>query len=192
VNKVVKQRQRGARREDGLQYLLDQGESSYAIVEFILGTLFAGLINSGINAAAVMSHLACSPEWQWRVGQEVREVAGRYAKDGNAPLRDQLRDVRFEAFDSEFPETYMCLHETIRLHGNMVQFRRNVGNRAVPLRADEVIPPGAFAAYHTGDVHMHPDIYPNPELWDPSPHSLATTAAQPFVGWGQGRHPCSE
>jgi cytochrome P450 len=196
VNKVVKRRRRSVRREDGLQYLLDQGESSFAIVEFILGTLFAGLINSGINAAAMLSHLACAPEWAWEVREEARHVVNKYAKGGTRPMSEKLKDVPFEAFDSDFPVTYMCFRETIRLHGHMVQFRRNVGNYAIPLGASEVIPSGAFAAYHTGDVHMNPQVYPNPELWDPARHSpdkvQDKSTPQPFVGWGQGRHPCSK
>jgi hypothetical protein len=88
----------------------------------------------------------------------------------------------------------MCFRESIRLNQLMVHFRLNNSGKDIPLGNGEVIPPGAFVAYHTGDVHLDSEIYPNPEDWDPNRYSPEEAqdkkAAHAFVGWGSGKHPC--
>ncbi|KAF2677482.1 cytochrome P450 6A1 [Lentithecium fluviatile CBS 122367] len=192
VDNIVKQRSK-QRLDDPIQYLLDEGERSYKIVEFLIGILFAGLLNSGINAAYTMCCLASSPEWLAKARQEVRLVAGKYAKDPNGPLYRQLDDVPFNAFETDFPAVGACLKDSIRLNQMMAQFRRNCSRHAIKLGNGEVIPPGAFATYHVGDAHMDPDIYPEPEKWDPSrwsPGVEQDKKGYAFVGWGCGKHPC--
>lgn len=41
----------GRSEEDPLQHLIDQGDSVEYIIQFLIGSLFAGILNSGINAA---------------------------------------------------------------------------------------------------------------------------------------------
>lgn len=49
-------------------------------------------------------------------------------------------------------------------------------------------------ACHLGFVHSNPEIYPNPEQWDPSryfPERAEDKKVQHgYLGWGSGRHPC--
>lgn len=94
IENIVKKRAAGdEKHNDALQYLLDQGDKPFTIVEFIVGALFAGLLNSGINAAWIMCFLATSPEWLAKAREEVSNTAAKYAKDPTAPLRYQLDDV---------------------------------------------------------------------------------------------------
>ncbi|KAF2123378.1 cytochrome P450 [Dothidotthia symphoricarpi CBS 119687] len=196
IESIVKKRAAsGEKHDDALQYMLDQGDKTYAIVEFIVGALFAGLLNSGINAAWIMCYLATSSEWLAKARDEVRDTAAKYAKDPTAPLRYQLNDVPLEAWEAEFPVIDLCLRESIRLNLLGATFRKNLSGRAIPTgTGDEVIPPGAFVAYAIADAHLDPEIYPDPEKWDPARYlpDRAEDKKKPhaFLGWGVGRHPC--
>lgn len=196
VEKIIKKRAASdEKHDDALQYMLDLGDRTFKIVEFIVGALFAGLLNSGINAAWVMCYLATSPEWLAKTQDEVRQTAAKYARDPNAPLRQQLDDVPLEAWEAEFPVIDMCLRDSIRLNLLGTAFRRNTSGRAIPTgNGDEVIPPDAFVTYATGDVHLDPEIYRDPLKWDPARHSPERAEdkkkTHAFIGWGVGRHPC--
>lgn len=198
VENIIKKRAAiDEKYDDPLQYLLDQGDRTFKVVEFIVGALFAGLLNSGINAAWVMVRLACSPEWQSRTLEEIRTTAAKYARNPSGTLRDQLDDVPLEAWESEFPIVDLCLRDSIRLNLLGTAFRRNISGRAIPIPAtNEVIPPGAFVTYATGDIHLDAATYKDPYDWDPSRYfpDRAEDKKNPihgFFGWGSGRHPCT-
>jgi cytochrome P450 len=54
IDKIIKKRAASdEKHDDALQHMLDQGDRAVRIVEFIIGALFAGLLNSGINAGWV-------------------------------------------------------------------------------------------------------------------------------------------
>jgi cytochrome P450 len=193
IKKIVQKRAASdEKHDDALQYMLDQGDDTMRIVEFIIGSLHAGILNSGINAAWVLCYLATSPEWLARVRDEVRSVAAKYAKDTSLSLRIQLDQVPREAWENEFPLIELCLRDSIRLNALGTAFRRNVSGQALPTgNGNEVIPPGAFVTYALGDVHQDPKIYPDPEAWNPGRYlSDDTKAMYPFLGWGVARHPC--
>jgi len=196
IENIIKKRAASdEKHDDPLQYLLDQGDRTFKIVEFIVGALFAGLLNSGINAAWTMCYLATSPEWLAKTQEEVRTVAAKYARDPNAPLRHQLDDVPLEAWEAEFPCVDLCLRDSIRLNLLGTALRKNTSGKALPTgNGNEVIPPGAFVTYATGDIHLDPEVYRDPHKWDPSRY-LPDRAEDKkkdfgFVGWGVGRHPC--
>jgi cytochrome P450 len=196
VNKIVENRKKtGIKGDDPLQYLIDQGDSMYRIIEFIIGALFAGLLNSGINAAWVLTYLANDSHWRSEVRKEVEAVAAKYTTNKDAPLVDQLNDIPFQAWESEFPLIDLCLKDSIRLQALGTAFRKNISNKSIPTgTGDEVIDPGAIVVYHLGDVHLNPEIYPNPKQWDPSRYfpEKAEDKKRPmgYLGWGVGRHPC--
>lgn len=197
VENIIKKRAASdEKHDDALQYMLDQGDRTFKVVEFIVGALFAGLLNSGINAAWVMCYLANSSEWLAKTQEEVRNTAAKYARDPRAPLRYQLDDVPLEAWEAEFPTVDMCLRDSIRLNLLGTALRKNISGRAIPTgHGNEVIPPGAFVTYATGDIHLDPEVYRDPHKWDPSRY-LPDRAEDkkkdilPFIGWGVGRHPC--
>ncbi|KAK4935969.1 hypothetical protein LTR28_010256, partial [Elasticomyces elasticus] len=70
--RIIDERKKtGAKCDDPLQFLLDQGDDVLRVITFVLGALFAGQLNSGINAAWVLVYLATSSEWLSRVRAEV-------------------------------------------------------------------------------------------------------------------------
>ncbi|KAF2184121.1 cytochrome P450 [Zopfia rhizophila CBS 207.26] len=196
VQNIVKKRQEsGEKHDDPLQYLIDQGDRMFKIVEFVVGSLFAGLLNSGINAAWLLCYLATSPEWLAKCREEIRTIAAKYATNPNAPLRHQLDDVPLEAWEAEFPVVGMCLRDSIRLNLLGTAFRKNISGKPIPTgNGNEVIPPNAFVTYAIADIHLDPNIYPDPEKWDPSRHlperAEDKKKVHGFVGWGVARHPC--
>jgi sterol 14-demethylase len=192
---VQKRKESDEKHDDALQYMLDQGDRMFKIIEFIVGALFAGLLNSGINAAWVLCYLATSPEWLAKAQEEVRQTASKYARDPSAPLRHQLDDVPLEAWENEFPIVDMCLKDSIRLNLLGTAFRKNISGKPIPTgNGNEVIPANAFVTYATGDVHLNPEYYPDPEKWDPSRYlperAEDKKSVHGFIGWGVARHPC--
>ncbi|KAJ8112688.1 hypothetical protein OPT61_g4995 [Boeremia exigua] len=196
VENIVKKRAASdEKHDDALQYLLDQGDRTHKIIQFIVGALFAGLLNSGINAAWVLCYLATSPEWLAKCRDELRTVTSKYAPDTTQPLRYQLDHVPLEAWESEFPIIDLCLKDSIRLNLLGTAFRKNISGHALPTgNGMEIIPPDAVVTYAMADVHQDPSVYPNPEVWDPARYLPGREedkkAPYAFLGWGAARHPC--
>lgn len=195
--RVVDERHRqGERGTDALQYLIDQGDSIQDIISFVLGALFAGQLNSGVNAAWVLVYLANKPFWLDRVRDEIKAVADRYAPDRSQPLKERLMHVPEEAWENEFTIINMCLKDSIRLQLSGTAFRKNVSGRDIPLDSagSEVIPKDAYVAFPTGDVHYNSEIFDDPDEWDPSRYMSDRAEDQRrqygWFGWGVARHPC--
>ncbi|KAK6435358.1 hypothetical protein LTR95_008459 [Oleoguttula sp. CCFEE 5521] len=177
--KIVDARKKENRREDdALQYLIDQGDDVVNIITFVLGALFAGQLNSGINAAYILVYLSNNPEWLGRVHDEVNAVASQYNSDTSIPLKTRLAD------------------ESIRLQSAGNAFRKNTSNTAIPLnkKGTEVIPPGAYVTYAVGDLNFNTDIYTDPDHFDPGRFlpDRAEDRRQHYgaMTWGLSRHPC--
>lgn len=196
IENIVKKRATSnEKHDDALQYMLDQGDRTHKIIEFIVGALFAGLLNSGINAAWVLCYLATSPEWLAKAREEVRATAAKHARDPTVPLRYQLDDVPLEAWEADFPIVDLCLKDSIRLNLLGTAFRKNISGRPLPTgNGMEVIPPEAIVTYATADVHQDPSIYPNPSVWDPARYLPGREEDKKgphvWLGWGVARHPC--
>lgn len=195
--KVVDDRSKtGRKADDALQYLIDQGDNVTDMLTFVLGALFAGQLNSGINASWILCYLALNTEWQDRVREEIEHVAEKYCIEKNLPLKERLMKIPFEAWEGEFPMIDYCLKDTIRLQMAGTAFRKNMSNAEVVInkQTGEVIPPGHYVALAVGDVHYSPEIYSNPDVWDPSRY-LPDRAEDKkhlygWMGWGHARHPC--
>ena len=104
--------------------------------------------------------------------------------------------IPIEAWEREFPILDICLKDSIRLQLSGTAFRQNISGRPIPLNKSgtEVIPPEAYVAYGTADVHYDPSIYPDPEVWDPARYLPERAEDKKklygWVGWGVSRHPC--
>lgn len=187
--KVVDERKRtGIKDDDALQFLIDQDDSITDILTFVLGSLFAGQLNSGINASFILCYLACNDYWMKRVRDEVNSVADRHCPDTDLPLKDRLMRVPIEAWEGEFPSIDLCLKDTIRLQMSGTAFRKNISNQDIPLgKSGEVIPAGAYVTLGVGDMHYSPEIYSNPEEWDPARYERGEDKNQTYswVGWGK-------
>lgn len=155
-------------------------------LQFTLSALFAGQINTGINAAWVLVYLALTPSWYSRVQQEVDAVVAKYRTSPNQAPVDVIRSLNLEQWENELASVRLCLRETIRLHTTGSVFRRNISGQDVSLGSSgEIVPKGSFAIYSVDDMHMNKEYYPEPERWDPARYEGGNDP--PYMGWGLGR-----
>ncbi|KAH0343929.1 cytochrome P450, partial [Aureobasidium melanogenum] len=192
---IIEDRAKNGRREnDPLQFMIEKGDSVKEILTFILGALYAGQLNSGINAAWVIIYLANDPYWRGKVFEEVKAMAERYDSDTSKSLPERLASAPLEAWETELPSIDLCLRDSIRLNLVGSMFRQNLSKSPVKVSDSEEIPAGAFAAYAIANVHLNPEIYAEPEKWDPSRYLPDRAEDQKtkfaYLGWGAGRHPC--
>ncbi|GAM91125.1 hypothetical protein ANO11243_091720 [Dothideomycetidae sp. 11243] len=204
----------GRREDDALQHYMDNGDDTLKIIkvnfshhvpfvnrhadilQLVIGALYAGQVNSGLNAAWVLMFLAANAEWRDACRREVETIATKHDADTSRPLSERLVAVPLTAWESDFPIGEACLRETIRMNSCGTAFRQNLSDQPVQIADGEVIPSGWFATCAMADVHYNPEFYPDPTRWDPSRFLTSATSPHagndvPFIGWGTGRHPCS-
>ncbi|PNS19185.1 hypothetical protein CAC42_1921 [Sphaceloma murrayae] len=170
INGIVRQRKKEQRRfDDALQILIDEDTSIARIVMFVINALLAALLNSGMNAAWVLCHLAVNPYWLDKVRAEVNAALTKHRSNPEQRAVDILRTLTIEDWETEFITTNMCLHESIRLQTVGAAFRKNVSGRPVEIgNTGYSIPKDGYAAFHIDDIHMDPQIYSQPTKFDPS------------------------
>jgi len=171
-----------------------------------MGALFAGQLNSGINAAWVLTYLAHLPEARERAFREVEAVVDRHSPlASDLPFIERLADLPHEVWENDFTFLEACLNESIRLNLNGSAFRKNISRDSIPLPGtNEEIPPNFYVTYPIADIHRNQQVYPDPAKYDPyrfvdiDPVTGLATKKEPepkdqpytFLGWGAGRHPC--
>jgi len=157
--------------------------------------LFAGQLNSGINAAYLFAYLATNPTWYSIVQKEVDDAICRFRTSSSQTPADVLASLTLESWESSFPMIDLCLRECIRLQSAGTAFRKNISGRSIPIgQSGEIVPPEAFAVYLLDEIHFDPEVYTEPLRWDPSRFlpDRAEDKKSPlsYLGWGVGRHPC--
>ncbi|KAM3418058.1 hypothetical protein BST61_g6264 [Cercospora zeina] len=190
----------GEKNRDALQFCLDQGDNTTDIITFVIGSLFAGQVNSGVISAALLCYLANHSDWMLRVSEEVEAVADKYAPptttSKSMPLKERLMHIPLEAWETEFQAIDYCLKETIRVETCGTAFRKNSSdaNIVINKQTGEVIPPGYYVAMAVDDMHLNPDLFPNPREWDPARYlperAEDKKETYAWMGWGLARHPC--
>ncbi|CAE6393598.1 unnamed protein product, partial [Rhizoctonia solani] len=116
-DEIIKARQRENRREeDALQTFIDQGDSTADIIGFIMGTLFAGIVNTGLMSAWIYIFLDQVPEWRDKVIDELRMLLNKHAPLAEHP--DSTTGERFskippQVWENEMPVLEACIRETI-------------------------------------------------------------------------------
>ncbi|KAJ7131202.1 cytochrome P450 [Mycena epipterygia] len=180
---------------DAIDVLLAEGTPTDAIIGFILGTIFAGVINSGINVCWSLLHLGMDPHWKALATAEVRALVARHtnASATSDPLHKRLAAIPVGAWEAEMPVADAVIRETLRLAMGGVALRRNLVHD-VPI-GRQTLARGDFLAYSLADVHFDADIYPEPFKFDPGRYDAGREedkgAPFAYLGWGAGRHPCA-
>ncbi|KAI3391460.1 hypothetical protein diail_7322 [Diaporthe ilicicola] len=195
-DKIARERRKtGKTHEDAFQFLMDTGEDIVRILSFTLGALFAGQLNSGVNAGWLFCYLATNKEWYGRVQAEVDAAVAKHRRSPAQTPAEVLATLSIDDWESEFTNIDLSLRECIRFQLVGTAFRKNISGRDVPIgTSGEVVPRDGFAIYLIDDVHFNPAVYTNPEEWDPGRFlpERAEDKREPlaYVGWGLGRHPC--
>ncbi|KAI2642112.1 cytochrome P450 6A1 [Xylaria nigripes] len=192
---IEKRKRTGQKGNDALQFLIDRGLSLKDIVSFEIAALFAGQLNSGINAGYLQIYLTQTPEWMARLREEVDAAVERHRTSATQSRTDVLGTFTLEQWEGEFPLIDLALRETIRFSLPGTSFRKNSSGHDIPIGdSGEIVPNGAYAVYPVEDS-LFGDWYVNKMKWDPSrffeENADDQKAVHGYIGWGAGRHPCA-
>ncbi|KAJ7097720.1 cytochrome P450, partial [Mycena epipterygia] len=182
------------RTSDTVDYLLGAGCSPGSIIQFILGLIHAGYINTGMNVCWDVVYLRMHPEWKDKVATDIQALLSNHTNTiSNEPLHECLASIPLDVWETEMPVMDSVIRETQRITMGASVLRRNLGEEVVV--SDKVIPKGNFLIYPLADVHADPDIYPEPSKFDPRRFDAGREedkrAPNAFLGWGAGRHMCA-
>ncbi|CAE6457204.1 unnamed protein product [Rhizoctonia solani] len=188
-DELVKARQsEGRREEDALQLLMDLGDSTPEIIALIMGVLFVAIVNTGLMASWILIFLDQEPEWRDIVIQEVQTLLNRYAPapQNYGSISERFSTIPLEAWENEMPVLEVSMPS--RDYPISIHYGAFASSRCIPLTFDD----SSFLVYLAGETHSNPDIYPNPNKFDPSRYAAGQDKSQThaYLGWGAGRHPC--
>ncbi|KAJ7268532.1 cytochrome P450 [Mycena rebaudengoi] len=189
VVRVINARERsGIPQNDTLQMLLDSGDEKMVVVGFIMGLLIAGARSTGATASWIITFLGGHSEWRQKAKAELESLIAMHAVAiSQLALSSQLASIPLEIWESQTPVLDAIIRETLRVAQPHTAMRRNLGPDVYI--DDKLIPSGAYVVYPFSDVHLDPELYPEPWRFDPSrKEPLKTDLA--YVGWGVGKTTC--
>eukprot|EP01114_Cavostelium_apophysatum_P023345 TRINITY_DN875_c0_g1_i1.p1 TRINITY_DN875_c0_g1~~TRINITY_DN875_c0_g1_i1.p1 ORF type:complete len:477 (+),score=117.65 TRINITY_DN875_c0_g1_i1:91-1521(+) len=181
---IKERRSSGEKREDMLQILL---ESEYKeggalddqnITGLLIALLFAGQHTSGITSTWTGFFLLQNPKYMAEVLQEQREII---ASDGRAVTFESLRkSVKLEN----------AIREALRMYPPLIILMRKA---LKPIQYKDItIPAGDFVCVSPAYTMRLPEIYSNPNTYDPTRFDRGEDKQLPYayVSFGGGRHGC--
>lgn len=145
----------------------------------LLAALFAGQHTSSITSTWVgMMVLSKKAELFPRLLEEQKEVLARH--NGELTI-EALNDMVL---------LHACVKETLRLFPPLILLMRKV-NTDTPYK-NYIIPKGDIVVCSPPVSHRIPEVYPNPEEFDPDRFVLRDEGSDKFafIAFGQGRHTC--
>ncbi|KAJ7790688.1 hypothetical protein B0H14DRAFT_3875577 [Mycena olivaceomarginata] len=140
--------QRAVPSSDAFDVLISQGTPTEAIVGFVLRTIFAGVINTGMNASWALLYTSMNTEWKAKATAEIRALLSKHSASNTDALHTRLASIPLAAWEDELPRSTLSLAQ-----------RRTGGGCRDPGAGD-------FLAYPLADVHLDPAIYPDPLRFD--------------------------
>ncbi|KAL4079630.1 cytochrome P450 [Scleroderma citrinum] len=177
----------GERRNDTLQLLVDAEDERLVMIGFIMGLLVAGARATGTAASWLTTFLGNNPEWKHKATLEVERLLAIYPPQSNTTsLSAHLASIPLEAWEGDAPVLDAVIHETLRIAQPHTAMRRNLGPDTII--DSKTIPSGALVVYPFSDVHLNPDIYPDPWKFDPNREAAKTPFG--YLGWGGGKTVC--
>ncbi|KAJ7709077.1 cytochrome P450 [Mycena olivaceomarginata] len=150
---------------DAFDVLISQGTPTEAIVGFVLRTIFAGVINTGMNASWALLYTSMNTEWKAKATAEIRALLSKHSASNTDALHTRLASIPLAAWEDELPALDAVIRETLRLVMGGVVLRRSLAPGELAVGA-ETLAPGDFLAYPLADVHLDPAIYPDPLRFD--------------------------
>jgi cytochrome P450 len=135
-------------------------------------------------------YIGTSPEWRKKIAAEIDTLVARHTDSSSGePLHKQLSKIPLEAWEDELPLLDFAMRETLRLVANGAALRRNLHK---DLEIEGItIKKGEFLTYSMADIHMNPEIYPDPTRFDPGRYEKGREedrkAYYAFGAWGLGQ-----
>ncbi|KAJ7465106.1 cytochrome P450 [Mycena latifolia] len=191
---VELRRAASVRTREAIDHLLGEGCATSTIIQFVIGLIHAGYINTGINVCWNVVYIGMHPEWKEKVTAEIQLLLANHTNTESVePLHERLAAIPLNVWETELPVLDSIIRETQRITMGATALRRNLGDEI--LVGDKTIPKGDFLVYSLADVHANPDIYSEPSKFDPrrfdSGREEDKKAPLGFLGWGAGRHMCA-
>ncbi|MGZ8243198.1 cytochrome P450 [Methylomagnum sp.] len=153
--------------------------SSHEITGMLTAAVFAGHHTSSGTAAWVLIELLRNPEELRKVVAELDELFGTDGK------------VTFESL-RQIPRLENVIKEVLRLHPPLILLMRKV-MKDFHVK-DYVIKAGKFVCAAPSVSHRIPELFTDPEKFDPDRYSSERAEDKNQYGWqafGGGRHKCS-
>ncbi|KAJ7731878.1 cytochrome P450 [Mycena metata] len=175
------------------QFILAEGVSTNTIVGFVLSTIFAGVVNSGMSVGWALIYLGMNAVWKAKATAEVRALLSRHGTSPSDPLHKQFASIPVSAWDEEMPVADAVIRETLRLAMSGLAIRRNLENDIA--LGGHTVARGDFLTYWVSEIHFDPSVYPDPFSFDPGRYDVGREEDKrvplAYLGWGAGRHVCA-
>jgi len=128
--------------------------------------------------------LASNPDWRAKAKNEVEGLLSSHSPSATSgSLSSRLGTLSLEALEAETPVLDAIIKETLRVAQPHIAMRKNLGPETYI--DGKLIPSGAYVVYPFSDVHLNPDLYPDPWKFDPS-RNFEKETGYGYVGWGGG------
>lgn len=186
VSQIMEKRaQQSENRTNVFQMLIDASYedgsklTAHEITGMLIAAVFAGHHTSSGTAAWVLIELLRHPEHMKAVIAEIEE---RFGMDGA---------VDFESL-RQLPKLENVIKEVLRLHPPLIILMRKVMQDFYV--KDYVIKAGKFVCAAPSVTHRIPELFPQPDRFDPDRYSPERAEDRDLFGWqafGGGRHKCS-
>ncbi|WP_081594085.1 cytochrome P450 [Nocardia brasiliensis] len=171
---LVARRASGVRRNDLIDILLDSPEAAQRgdefLVEQAMTVLFGGIDALTATLTWTLYELAHHPAVASRLREEI-SAAGDFSPSSLDKL-DYLNQF---------------LNEVTRSHSALLQTRRSV--TTVELDGFE-FPAGTDIGYSLAAIHRNPNIFPDPDVFDPDRWSAADVKHRSFAPFSMGKQMC--
>ena len=170
---------------DFLDTLLDckdvdgNGMSDQEIQDEVDTFLFEGHDTTASGISWCLYNLARHPEYQQKCRNEVNVVIGE---------KDEISSED----TGKLPYLTMCIKESLRMHNPVGAIGRQL-TKAIPLPDGRSIPAGATVSIDIHTCHHNPNVWPDPETYDPDrflPENTKGRHSHAFVGFSAGPRNC--
>lgn len=202
IRGTLEARQKEGRREnDYVQEMIDRGASTKSIEEFVMGGLFAAIINTTGVASWALVFLHSRPDLRDRVRAEFEAVFRKAAEErgddyDSLTLQEKLERTKVEEWEGALPLYDSVVDETLRMLMISLIFRRKVRSSSKVTHGEtkvsgDSIQDREFLAFWLGAAHRNNTIYTDPLKFDPDRFRRGEGKGEgEFVPWGAGRHVC--
>ncbi|CAH0561307.1 unnamed protein product [Brassicogethes aeneus] len=185
---LLQLKNRGVVSDDGKIFPQNDGEkNSDTFITFnqlaalCFGFYFAGFDSSANVISYAIFELASNPDVQKKLQAEIKEVLGKY--DGELTY-DSLNEMKY---------MHMAILETLRKYPSVPILPRQCTKDYKIPGTNKVIKKGTTTFIPTMAIHYDPDIYPDPDKFDPerfSDENKAKRHPSTWMPFGLGPREC--
>ncbi|XP_065217737.1 cytochrome P450 4g15-like [Planococcus citri] len=150
------------------------------MVNEVINIIFAGYDAKSFTICFCLLMLAIRQDIQDKVYEEIRQVFG---DSDRLPEAEDLNKLSY---------LEQCIRETLRKYPPIILIAR-CSKHDIPISNGKIIPAGCSVVLSIYGVHHNPEIYSNPEIWDPtnfSPEKIASRHKSSFVAFSSGPRDC--